>query len=176
MKFHKFWSIRENQKGFTLIEVIAALAITSLIGVGVAMATVQIINQGVRNSDYTTASRYTMNAIYWISRDAQMAQTIELEGASGFPVTLSWTEWDNSEYEVTYSIEDGKLRRSYSIDGGVPKQTVVAQYINSVSENTTCEFSGGVLAITVTVTTSVAEGSHAVSVTKVREITSRPGL
>jgi len=176
MIFRKFGGIHRSQRGFTIIEVIAALAITSLIGFGAATATVQMLTQGAMNSDYTTASRHTMNAIYWISRDAQMAQTIEPEGASGFPLTFSWIEWDNSAHQVTYSIEDDKLRRSHSVDSGEPVQTVVAQYINSASENTTCELSGGVLAITVTVTTSVDEGAHAVSVTKAREITSRPGL
>lgn len=174
MIFRKLGWIMKGQRGFTLIEVIAALAITSLIGVGVSAATVQVLNQSARNSDYTTASRHTMNAIYWVSRDAHVSQTIEPEGASGFPLKLSWTEWDNSSHQVIYSIEDDKLRRSHSIDGGEPTQTVVAQYINSVSENTTCEFTGGVLTIRVTVT--VGEGTHAISVAKVRKITPRPGL
>ena len=157
-----------------MIEVIVVLAITGLIGLGAAMTTGQVLTQGARNSDYTTASRHTMNAIYWISRDAQMSQTVEPDEVTGFPLTLSWIEWDNSEHQVTYSIEDNKLLRNYSADGGEPSQTVVAQYINPVSENTTCEFTGGVL--TVKVTATVGEGSHALSVTKVREITPRPGL
>jgi len=164
----------KGQRGFTLIEVIAALAITGLIGVGVSTATVQVLNQSARNSDYTTASGHTMNAIYWISRDAHVSQTVEPNGASGFPLTLSWTEWDNSEHEVTYAIDGDKLRRNYSVDGGGPNQTLVAQYINSVSENTTCEFTGGVLMIRVT--TTVGDGTHAISVAKVRKITPRPGL
>ena len=172
--FHKLSRLINKQRGFALIEVIAALTIMSLIGFGAAAATVQVLNQSARNSDYTTASRHTMNAIYWISRDAQMAQTIGPEGASGFPLTLSWTEWDNSEHQVTYAIEGDKLRRSYSIDGGEPGHTVVAQYINPVAENTTCEFAGGML--TVEVTTTVGDGTHAISVTKVREIMPRTGL
>ncbi len=173
MKFPKLWSIRENQKGFTLIEMIVALAITGLIAAGVAMTSVQLINQGSRNSDYTTASRNAMNAIHWISRDAQMAQIIEPNGASGFtPLTLSWVEWDNSSHRVTYSIEDGELRRSYSGNGS--RETVVAEYINSVAENTTCEVAGDVLKLTVTAT--VGTGLNAASVTKIHEITPRPSL
>jgi prepilin-type N-terminal cleavage/methylation domain-containing protein len=174
--FRKLGRIVNGQRGFTLIEVIAALAITSLIGVGATAATVQVLNQGTKNSYYTTASRDTMNAIYWISRDAQLAQTVEPYGASGFPLTLGWTEWDNSNHQVIYTIDidQDKLRRSYSVDGGEPAETVVAQYINSVSSNTTCEFVDGVL--TVKVTSDVGTGSNAVSVTKERHVAPRPDL
>lgn len=163
-----------GQPGFTVIEVIVALAITSIIGLGATMITGQVLTQSGTNRDYTTASRHTMNAIYWISRDAQMSQDRTLGGASGFPLTLVWTEWDNSQHQVTYSIEDDRLTRSSTVDGGEPVETLVAQYVNSVSENTTCAFSDRVL--TVKVTATVGNGTHALSVTKVREITPRPGL
>ena len=172
--FNKLRRISKGQKGLTLIEVITALAITGLIGLGAAMATGQILTQAARNSDYTTASQHTMNAIYWISRDAQMSQDVKPDGVSGFPLTLSWTEWDNSEHQVTYSMEDDMLRRSYSVNGGAPSETVVAQHIDSVSGNTNCELTSGVL--TLKVTTTIGEGVHAISVTRVREITPRPGL
>jgi prepilin-type N-terminal cleavage/methylation domain-containing protein len=174
MIFHKLRSISENQKGFTLIEIIATLAITSLIGVGAAMAIVQVVDQGSRNSDYTTASRNTLNAIHWISRDAQMAQTVEPNGSSGFPLNLRWVEWDSTTHQVTYTESEDTLRRSYSINGGAPSETLVAQYINWAPENTTCNVTGNLF--TVQVTATVGTGTKAVSVAKVREITPRPGL
>lgn len=165
----------QGQQGFTLIEVIVALVLTGLIGAGASVATIQVLQQGSRNGDYTTASRHTMNAIYWVSRDAQMSQAVAPDdGASGFPLTLSWTEWDNSVHQAIYSIEDDRLMRSYSVNGSSPSETLVAQYINSVSGNTTCAFSDRVL--TVTVTATVGGGASAVSLTKTCNIAPRPGL
>ena len=97
-----------------------------------------------------------------------------MNGASGFPLVLSWTEWDNSAHQVTYTLVDDQLRRSYAVDGGQPLETVVAEYINSSGDNTTCDFTSGVLTLRLTAT--VGEGARTLSVTKVREISPRPDL
>jgi len=157
-----------SQRGFTLIELMIALAIMALIGGGATIATVQILKQSVRNRDFTTASQFTMNAIHWISRDAEMSQVVTTNGTTGFPLTLRWTDWSNGQYQVIYSIENNILKRKYSINGGQQTQTILAESVNTVSQNTTCQYSNKVLNLQVTAT--VGKGAYAVTVANTREI------
>ena len=174
MKLRNFGLFNKNELGFTLIEMIAVVAITGIIALGASIATLQVLNQGSRNTDHTTASRHTLNAINWISYDAQMAQTMQTEGAAGFPLTLSWTGWDNKEYEVVYSLEDNELRRSYSVNASTPREISIAEYINTDTQMTNCSSDNGVL--TLKITSSVGEGRQTCNVTKIREISSRPSM
>jgi prepilin-type N-terminal cleavage/methylation domain-containing protein len=167
-------SIRHEQDGFSLVEMLAALIITALIGFGAAAATNQIITQAPENADYSAASNQVANAIHWISRDAQMSQDVTTEGAAGFPLTLTWIEWDNSEHQIIYTLDDSTIKRSYSIDGAEPSGTVVAQYINENTGLTRCDYDDGILTIKVTATIGV--GEHAVEVTRLRDVTPRPNL
>jgi prepilin-type N-terminal cleavage/methylation domain-containing protein len=175
MIFRKIRLFYKNQAGFTLIELMAAMVITGFIGLGATMASGQVLNQTARNSDYTTASRNAMNAMHWISRDAMMAQTIN--GTEGFPqnenLSLSWIEWDNTAHSANYTLENGILRRIHS-DGSQVTNIVIAQYINPEEELTNCVSFNGTL--TLTITSSVGEGSKVVNVTRSRKITERPHL
>ena len=175
MKFIKFTLFHKNQGGFTLIEMIAALAITGLISLGASISSAQVLNQTSRDTHYTSASRNAMNAIHWISRDALMAQTID--GVEGFPLTdnlsLTWVGWDNSVYSTNYTLENGQLKRIYS-DGNHVSTTLIAEYINPDTDLTNCTLVDGML--TLTVTSSVGEGARIVDVTKIREIANRPQL
>jgi prepilin-type N-terminal cleavage/methylation domain-containing protein len=175
------WTKRNTQRGFTIIEMAVALTITGLIAAGALMATMQIATQGTRNSTYTTASRHAQNAIQWISRDAQMSQVITLNGASGFPLDLNWVEWDNSNHQVVYTIADEELRRSYYVkptgqeDWQLYNETLIAQYINSLPANTSCNItSDNTLLVKITATAGI--GPRSISITKEREVLPRPGL
>ena len=170
----KFRRLIKSEKGITLIEMAVAIAITGIIGLGATAAIYHVMTQSDQNTGATSARHHTLNAIHWMSRDVQMAQTVSPEGISGFPLTLQWVAWDNVGHEVVYSIVDGDLTRSYSNDSGEETEAVVAQYINPDAEMTNCELSGGVL--TMRITATIGEGSHAVSVGKVREVAPRPGL
>ena len=165
----------KKQNGFTLIEVMVSLAIISMISIGATMATGQVINQTSKNSDHTTATRQALNAVHWISRDAQMAQTLEADaGASGFPLRMEWKKWDSSQHEVIYTLQNNKISRSYTVDGGAPAVTLIAEYINEDSSLTNCAVADNVL--TIKITSSVGGGDLVVDFTKEAEISARPHL
>ena len=169
----KFPHGKEN--GFTLIEIMVTLAITGFIALGAAVSSAQVLNQTTRNSDFTTASRNAMNASYWVGRDAQMAQVFS--GAAGFPETsdlsMAWEDWDNVSHNVTYSLEDGRLFRTYTV-GGQSTSAMIAEYINENSDMTYCTSDNGTLVFTIT--SSVGQGSKIIDVTRTREVTARPQL
>jgi prepilin-type N-terminal cleavage/methylation domain-containing protein len=163
-----------GQPGFSLIEMIIVVALTGLIGFGVASATAQVISQAPRNADFNAASSQVANAIHWISRDAQMAQTVITDDDTGFPLTLSWTEWDNSVYQVIYSLADNEITRSYSAEGGDPTVTLVAEHISEDRELTSCNYTNDIL--TINITAVMGEGIHRVQVSRLRDIAPRPGI
>jgi prepilin-type N-terminal cleavage/methylation domain-containing protein len=174
MKSHII-SFSKEQAGYTLIELMAAIVITGLIGLGATVSIFQVLTQTSKNSDYTIANRNAMNAIHWISRDAMMAQT--MDGVDDFPLngnlSLSWVEWDSTAHTANYSLENGKLFRIYS-DGSQVNETLIAENIKPDANSTYCSSDNWVL--TVTITSSVGEGTRVVDAKKVREIALRPKL
>ncbi len=89
--------------------------------------------------------------------------------SSGFPLILTWTDWEGAIHLVEYTITDGKIRRSHYVDGAPSSETLVAQYIDS--SQTSCQFSAGLLRLTITATLG---GYKPASETRTYEITPRP--
>ncbi len=142
MMFHRLVGLlKRNQRGFTLIELMIAVAIGSLVTGAATMTISQVFTGSARSSNHMIAVRQVQNAGYWVSRDAQMAQTVVTTGATGFPLTLTWIEWDGTVNEVTYTLTGGELKRSHSIGGGAPTETMVAEFVDPGETN--YKFSGG---------------------------------
>jgi len=168
---HRLGVLKKNQRGFTLIEVIVAIAISSMIAVGMTMAISQVFNVNALSNNRVTAVKQVENAAYWINRDAQMAQIVQPNGDSGFPLNLSWVEWDNTMHQVSYTLEDSNLHRSHSVNGGEPSQRVVAAHINSDVDMTNCQFADGVLTFKVTASVS---GFRSATEIRIAQVIPRP--
>ena len=128
-----------GEKGFTLVELVVAIAITVLATGAAGAAIFQIFGGTERNSNHLTAVGQVHNAGYWISRDVQMAQSVTTDNLT-LPdfLILSWTEWDAAGdpvyHSTRYFFEDltdgiGKLKRSHWSSAGANEQTLVAKYI-----------------------------------------------
>ena len=163
--WHKLLSMKRNQNGFTMIEMLIAIAIASAIGGGILLSIYQTSSYQAMDKARMTCVKNLENAIHYIVQDAQMAQSIEPDpDANGIPFPLdslemSWTEWDVTSPEyvhtVTYSVIGGELKRVHTAEdvAGAPTTSddnVLARYIDIAKTN--CSYTGGVLSVTLTAT------------------------
>lgn len=146
------------------------MAITTLLGAGITMSAVQVMNVNSLSTNHIVAVKQVENATYWINRDLRMAQIIQTSGGSGFPLNLSWVEWDNTTHQVTYDINNGNLQRSSSINGTQPMQMMVAQYISSDADKTSCQYANGVFSFKVT---ALVNGFRPASQTRMAQVIPR---
>ena len=131
--------MKQGEKGFSYIELIITVAIITLVSGAAAIAIFQVFKGTERNNDYITAVHQVQSAGYWISRDAQMAQSVTTDNLTPPDfLVFSWTEWDDNNdpiyHTATYFFEDmtdevGKLKRRHWSSGGANEQTLVARNI-----------------------------------------------
>jgi prepilin-type N-terminal cleavage/methylation domain-containing protein len=175
MTSHRLGAIGRDQKGFTLVEIVIAIAITAVIGSAVATATYQVVNISSSSTNHQIAITQVQSAVHSISRDAQQAQYIIpkdvfldtpvpiVGGVISFnlfdvippdkdKIVIEWTEWDMTHKEITYAIVNGSLQRVLSVNGGAPEVTSVANHISALSGSWNTNSNSKVLTITITVT------------------------
>lgn len=158
--FRAIFTLRASSAGFTLAELLIALAIGGMVLAGASMTIHQLFLTGARNENYMIAVRQVQNAGYWISRDGVSAQSITPGSSSGFPLTLSWSEWGSGvTTNITYTISDGNLSRQET--GGTTIQAVIARHIvSAMATFPTIEGTEVEQVLTVTITAQVGAASE----------------
>jgi prepilin-type N-terminal cleavage/methylation domain-containing protein len=169
MKFSKLGLVNKSQKGMTMLELLVAFAVTGIISGGITTTLYQMVTGSARTNNHMMAVKQVQNAGYWVSRDAQAAQSVAVdEGeATGFPLTLAWTDWDDTENTVTYTLVGTELWR----DDGV-QQSAVAQFVDVDPAQTSCDFAdtnGDEVEDTVIFRVTVTIGSGLQQETETRE-------
>jgi len=154
------------QKGFTLIELIIALAVASIIGIAATMTAHNVITIPAMSNDSNTAVNQVRSAVNWINRDVQGADPdtiIDSPGTPGF-FSISLQEWDSgtlswSEHTITYSLEDmtgtslKELWRDYDSN---TSSSLIAQYIEPEAAGITeCSWDAVNSVFTITITATV---------------------
>ena len=106
---------RRGQAGFTMVELMVAIAISVLIVVGSLVFLRYMITVAADNRDKTITTLEVQYVGFWISEDVVQAQEICLGGCDdedppdpdGFPLVLKWEKWDGSQSEtITYYVEN----------------------------------------------------------------------
>ncbi|MCL0084399.1 prepilin-type N-terminal cleavage/methylation domain-containing protein [Dehalococcoidia bacterium] len=157
--------IHKDQRGFTLMELLIAIAITGLITGGITMTIFQVFDMNTRASNHMIAVRQVQNAGYWVSRDVQMVESDDIKIGDDPDTTdyyellrLSWKDWETGGligalHNITYYFEESggiqELHRRHTCDAPlIDEHTIVARHIDSNNTFTVIDY--GVVTITIT--------------------------
>jgi len=125
-----------RQKGFTLVELLVAMALGGVILTGVLTTIYQVVFGTSRNNSQITALTNVDSASLWIKKDLQMPQSTNLTDGDPVPqssIDLRWvdcTGWadaDNCTHRCSYVLSGTDLLRTY--DGTV---SIVGRHITSL--------------------------------------------
>jgi type II secretory pathway pseudopilin PulG len=150
----------KGQKGYGLIEIIAGLALTGILVVGLTTFCIQTVTLSARAKNRMQAMTQVENAGYWVSRDVQMAENLTLGENAGFPLQLAWVDTYLDEYEVTYYVTEGQMKRSLVKNDEDPVQSLVMQSINSTPSLTYLSYADGLLTFNITSTYRNSDASR----------------
>ncbi len=129
-----------RQKGFTLIELILAMAVGGILLAGAVISIFQVSWGTIRSNDQVTALADVNNAALWLKKDLQMVQSTSLtDGVPASSVTLNWTDFtsfeleENKDHTSSYELSgSGELRRIYDYEKPGETTSVVGRHITSI--------------------------------------------
>ena len=142
--------LHKDQRGLSIIELLVVMILAGLITAAVTTTFFQVFDMNTRTANHMSALSQVQQAGKIVSEDILQAQAIEDDPAGGEFLILGWNS--TAVHEITYTLEDGELWRSETIDGGAPATTRVAEHIDPDPTKTYCDWNDDVLIFKVTVT------------------------
>ena len=151
--------IKKDQAGFSLLELLVAIAISSIIAIGLVMTIFQLYRGHAQTSGEITVIRQVQQTGYYMSRDTHMAKEVLVDTDPDTPevLTLTWywflyhpdeMDRDGEGNRVIYTLEDGRLYRDYYFADEDPltgevnegdytliNRTFIAEYIDDIDCN-----------------------------------------
>ena len=108
----------KKERGYVLVELVLAIAITGFLVTVISMAVQQIVTVPERGDDQLDAIHSMQNAAHWLTLDGQTAQSAS--GGSSLTLTLP------DENTITYTLSGDKLYRLYGSSNRTIARNVVS--------------------------------------------------
>ncbi len=174
MKIFKLVQPQKPHRAFTLLELLIAMTISTMIASAFGYGIIQMERSNNNIQAHMTAVKQVESAIHFLNRDIQMAQKIET-GGTGYWLRLTWIGWeDSATTQIVYQIDsNGNFIRT---TGG--NSQTIARSISTETGNPDkiyCNYDSTDHKVTIKLTTEVTIGSSQASETRDLEIIPRPG-
>lgn len=110
--------VKRSIAGFTLVEFLVTTSLAGLIIATVAPTASNIMSSTQRNTEHMAVLTDFQNLGFWLSRDAQMAQSSNLidNGPSSPFLSIAWVdqyEGANATHYAIYSLSSNEISRNY---------------------------------------------------------------
>lgn len=121
-----------REKGFTLVELLVALAVGSVILTVAVPSIYQVIYSTARSNNQVVALTDINRAALAIRNDLLMTQTTDLGSVPKSSANLTWTDYTTSfgsswaSHSSSYSLSGKELRRTYDGKVGIVGRNVIS--------------------------------------------------
>jgi len=161
-----------TKRGFTLIEILIAMTISSMIMVSMGSVFYYLLVVPPRESDRLTATNDLRLALDRIQYDGVQALNFT-PGSDPDYGYFSWIDYPSlNDHTVAYSYDNGKLIREESIEGGDTTTIAFARHVADYGDIDFVDGGNNTVIVTMTATMNPGTGS-AISETETRYIEMR---